>query len=89
MAKKRSLRISSLVGGLILVGFLSGPQQILSCPVCYGANESSMFAGMNLAILTLIGITGTIFAGVVSFYFYMRKRIKMTLGGSVDPPSQN
>jgi hypothetical protein len=88
--RNQTYRIIPLIARpIVLALIVLAPQQMLSCPVCYGASDSSMFAGMNFAILTLLGVTGMIFAGVVSFYFYMRKRIKMTLGGSVEPPSLN
>ena len=75
--------------GIVVMAFIATCESALACPVCYGANDSPMTAGMNIAIFALLGVTGSVFAGVVSFYFYMRKRSKMTLHGVVDPPSLN
>lgn len=46
-----------------------------ACPSCYGDARSSRFDGMNAAILTMIGITGTVFAGFGGFFISMRKRM--------------
>ncbi len=60
-----------------------------ACPVCYGSTETSSSEGMSIAILTLLGITGSVLAGVVAFAIHMRKRSKITLNGDIDLPSVN
>ena len=82
----RLLRLALVVAGLL---WLMVPQGLPACPVCYGANDSPMAAGLNAAIFTLLGITGVVLAGIAAFFFYLRKRSKVTLNGSVDPPSMN
>jgi len=49
-------------------------QSAAACPSCYGDPDSSMTSGMNAAILILLGITGTVLAGVTIFFVYLRKR---------------
>ncbi len=61
----------SLVAGIL------EPQGLLACPVCYGAADSPMLDGMNVAIMVLLGITGTVLAGIGSFFIMMRKRSKI------------
>lgn len=65
------------------------PASVGACPVCFGEENSSMTEGIRVAILTLMGVTGTVFAGIVTFALYMRKRSKLTLDGTVSPPSPN
>ena len=64
-------------------------EQVLACPVCYGASDSTSTAGVNFAILALLGVTGSVLAGFASFFLHLRKRSRMTLNGTIDLPSQN
>lgn len=50
---------------------------VTACPTCYGAPGSPMTDGMNMAILSLLGITGGVLTGVVAFFLYMRRRSMM------------
>lgn len=68
--------------------FLLIPERVLACPVCYGASDSNMIAGVNLAILALLGITGGVLTGFASFFLYIRKRARMTLNDSADLPGK-
>ena len=45
-----------------------------ACPSCYGANDSPMAAGMNMAIFTMLGITGAVLAAIVAFFIFMWRR---------------
>jgi hypothetical protein len=60
-----------LVIGLSIL--LISPSLSLSCPVCFGALDDPATAGMKYAILTLLGVTGTVFAGFISFFLRLRK----------------
>lgn len=60
-----------------------------ACPVCYGETESKMNDGINAAIMVLLGITGGVLTLFTSLFLRFRKRIKMTLNGTVDYPSSN
>ena len=48
-----------------------------ACAVCFGDPESAMTHGANLAILTLMGVTGGVLGGIVAFALRMRKRSKL------------
>lgn len=50
---------------------------VTACPTCYGAPGSPMTDGMNMAILSLLGITGGVLTGVIGFFLYMRRRTMM------------
>jgi len=50
------------------------PQVISACPVCYGAQDSPMTAGMNTAIIVMLGITGFVLAIIVVFFLWMWRR---------------
>jgi hypothetical protein len=55
------------------------PSMALACGSCYGAADSSATNGMNLAILSMLGITGSVLAAMTSFFLYLRKRARLTL----------
>ncbi len=53
------------------------PQVSKACSVCFGVpSEQSIAQGLDLAIVMLIGVTGTVLGGVVSFFIYMSRRGK-------------
>jgi protein-S-isoprenylcysteine O-methyltransferase Ste14 len=45
-----------------------------ACPSCFGAPDSPQTEGIKWAILSLLGITGTVLAGMSAFFFYLRKK---------------
>ncbi|HTP80825.1 MAG TPA: hypothetical protein VL126_13650 [Bacteroidota bacterium] len=60
-----------------------------SCPVCYGETTSAMHDAVNAAVWVLLGVTGTVLGLITSVILRIRRRIRMTLNGSVDYPSVN
>ncbi len=73
MTSKRAAAVIMLMAILSLIL----TQAMIACPACYGAADSPMTDGMNVAILSLLGITGGVLAGFVAFFVYLRKRAKM------------
>ena len=58
-----------------------------ACPSCYGAADSPMTAGMNVAILTMIGIVSVVLSSVVAFTLMMRRRLARLAGAAAAPDS--
>ena len=58
---------------LITVG---GSSSLLACPVCFGAEESSIIDGTKLGILVLLVITLAVQGAFVAFFLYLRRRAK-------------
>lgn len=51
------------------------PAKLLACATCYGSNvDNNMTQGMNLGILTLLGVVGTVLATFGAFLFYIFRR---------------
>ena len=48
----------------------------LACPVCFGAEETSMIDGAKLGVLVMLAVTLAVQGGFVCFFFYLRKRAK-------------
>jgi len=57
---------------------------VLACGSCYGAADSSSTAGMNFAILSMIGVTGGVLAAMSSFFFYLRKRALLSVASETE-----
>ncbi len=51
-----------------------GSSSVLACPVCFGAEETSMIDGAKLGVLVMLAITLVVQGGFVSFFLYLRKR---------------
>jgi len=50
------------------------PAAGFACPSCYGAPDSPMTAGMNTAILVMLGIIGGVLLSFVAFFLYLWRR---------------
>ena len=55
------------------------PNSSFACGSCYGAADTPATNGMNFAILSMLGITGSILAAMTSFFLYLRKRARTYL----------
>jgi hypothetical protein len=55
---------------------LGGNSSVLACPMCFGAEESSMIDGTQLGVLLLLAVTLAVQGGFVGFFLYLRKRAK-------------
>lgn len=55
---------------------LGGGASVLACPMCFGAEETTMLDGTKLGILVLLGITLAVQGGFVGFFLYLRRRAK-------------
>ena len=55
---------------------IGGSSSLLACPVCFGAEETSMIDGAKLGVLVMLGILFAVQGGFVGFFIYLRKRAK-------------
>ena len=55
---------------------IAGGSSVLACPMCFGAEETSMVDGTKLGVLVLLAITLAVQGGFVGFFLYLRKRAK-------------
>jgi hypothetical protein len=67
------MRILTIAAALLL----GGSSSAFACPVCFGAEETSMIDGAKLGILVLLGITLAVQGAFVGFFLYLRKRAKL------------
>ena len=57
----------------VLIG---GSSSVLACPMCFGAEESSMINGTRVGVFVLLGVLLVVQGAFGGFFFYLRKRAK-------------
>lgn len=67
------LRLAVATAAAVLI---FGSSTVLACPVCFGADETSMIDGAKLGVLVMLGILFAVQGGFVAFFLYLRKRAK-------------
>jgi hypothetical protein len=55
---------------------IAGGTRLLACPMCFGADETSMVDGTKLGVLVMLAILFAVQGGFVGFFLYLRKRAK-------------
>jgi hypothetical protein len=55
---------------------IAGGSSLLACPLCFGAEETSMIDGTKLGVLVLLAVTLAVQGAFVAFFLHLRKRAK-------------
>ena len=55
---------------------VAGSSTLVACPMCFGAEETSMIDGTKFGILALLAVTLAVQGGFLGFFLYLRKRAK-------------
>ena len=71
--KARLLRVVTIACAVMILGTSSA----FACPVCFGAEETSMIDASRLGILALLLVTFAVQGAFVGFFLYLRKRAKL------------
>ena len=69
----RIIRVLTIVIAVMILGTSSA----FACPVCFGAEETSMIDASRLGILVLLLVTFAVQGAFVGFFLYLRKRAKL------------
>ena len=75
------IRQAFTTAAAVLIG---GGSSVFACPVCFGAEETSMIDGAKLGVFVLLGITLAVQGGFVGFFLYLRKRAKRNADVELD-----
>jgi hypothetical protein len=59
-----------------LVVVIGGSSRVFACPLCFGAEETSMIDATKLGILALLGITFVVQGAFAGFFLYLRNRAR-------------
>jgi hypothetical protein len=60
-----------------LAVIFGGGSSVLACPMCFGAQETSMLEGTRLGVLVMVAVTLAVQGAFVGFFLYLRKRAKL------------
>ncbi|MBC8346491.1 MAG: hypothetical protein ISR82_07690 [Candidatus Marinimicrobia bacterium] len=61
---------------IIIAGLYLIPNISYACATCYGASDAPATIGMNWAIMTLLGVTGTMLGSVATVMIRLKNRAK-------------
>ena len=73
--------VAAAGAALVLIG---GNSSLLACPVCFGAEETSMIDGAKVGVMVMLAITFAVQGGFVGFFLYLRKRAKLIADADLD-----
>jgi hypothetical protein len=51
-----------------------GSQPLLACATCFGQSDSALAQGMNMGILSLLGVIGMVLSGVAGFFIFLARK---------------
>jgi hypothetical protein len=68
-------------GAAVMIG---GGSSVLACPVCFGAEETSMVDGAKTGVLVMLAITLAVQGGFAGFFLYLRRRAKRMADTDLD-----
>jgi hypothetical protein len=54
----------------------AGSTSVFACPMCFGAEETSMIDGAKLGVLVMLAVTFAVQGAFLGFFLYLRKRAK-------------
>ena len=78
-------RTTRLAAALTVVLVLTaGNSSVFACPMCFGAEETSLINATRLGILVMLGIVLAVQAGFVGFFFYLRSCAKRAAEAELD-----
>ena len=73
MGTPRRLGKAVTTAALVAIG---GSSSLFACPVCFGAEETSMIDGAKLGVLVMLAVTLAVQGAFLAFFLYLRKRAK-------------
>jgi hypothetical protein len=63
---------------------IAGSSNVFACPVCFGAEETSIIDATKVGILVLLGLTLAVQGGFLAFFLYLRKRARLIAEADLD-----
>jgi hypothetical protein len=63
---------------------VAGNTGLLACPVCFGAEETSMIDATKIGIFVLLAITIAVQGAFVGFFLYLRRRARRIADSDLD-----
>jgi heme/copper-type cytochrome/quinol oxidase subunit 2 len=63
---------------------LGGASNVLACPMCFGAEETTLIDGTKLGIVVMLAITLAVQGAFVGFFIYLRRRARLNADLELD-----
>ena len=73
---KGSLRLRLLATAAAATWLMAVPRAVFACAVCYGAPDAGQTRGMNLGIVTMLGVTSVVLGGFGGMIFCFARRAR-------------
>lgn len=83
------IRRAARVAAGVVTALLIGAPAALACPVCFGAEESTLVDGTRLGVWVMLAVTVAVQGGFVWFFLYLRKRAKRMAMTEIDTEWSN
>ena len=68
----------------VVAVMIFGSSSVFACPVCFGAEETSIIDGTKMGILVLLAVTLAVQGAFVGFFLYLRQRAKLIADADLD-----
>lgn len=81
--QSRRLRVAPVLA-MVAVMMIGGSSTVLACPVCFGAEETTIIDATKLGVFALLGITLAVQGAFLGFFLYLRKRAKQIADVDLD-----
>jgi hypothetical protein len=65
-------RLSNLIA-LAALALMLSPAPARACAACYGASDSPLAQGMNMGILFLLAVIGSVLVGISAFFIFVAR----------------
>ena len=59
---------------VVALGALSAPSSLRACATCFGASDDPMAQGMNMGILSLLGVVVVVLGLFGAFFVFLARR---------------
>ena len=59
-----------------MAALIGSSSSLLACPLCFGAEETSLVDGTKIGIIVMLLITLAVQGGFVGFFLYLRRHAK-------------
>jgi hypothetical protein len=71
------MRIRAFSVILTAIAFvIGGSTSVFACPMCFGAEETTMISGTKLGVLVLLAVTLAVQGAFLAFFLHLRKHAK-------------
>ncbi|HUJ10408.1 MAG TPA: hypothetical protein VL171_10305 [Verrucomicrobiae bacterium] len=73
---KASSQFRVFLTATIVTLVMAAPRVLLACAVCYGAPDAAQTKGMNMGIVTMLGVTGVVLGGLGGLIICFARRAR-------------